>query len=58
MIIRRKNVWFATEEAYKQDSQLPDGRMVKDDIVYFGLVQRLDEEWGYFLKIPNRKYET
>lgn len=42
--------WFATEEAYKQDSQLPDGRVVKDDIVYFGLVQGHEEEWGYFSK--------
>jgi hypothetical protein len=42
--------WFATEEAYKQDSILPDGKEVKDDIIYFGLVQGIKEEWGYFSK--------
>jgi len=42
--------WFATEEAYKQDSLLPDGKEVKDDTIYFGLVQGFEEEWGYFSK--------
>lgn len=42
--------WFATEEAYKQDSILPNGKEVKDDIIYFGFVQGLEEEWGYFSK--------
>jgi hypothetical protein len=42
--------WFATEEAYKQDSLLPNGKEVKDDIIYFGLVQGQEEEWGYFSK--------
>ncbi len=42
--------WFATEEAYKQDSILPDGRKVKGDVIYFGLVQGIEEEWGYFSK--------
>lgn len=40
--------WFATEEAYKQDSVLPDGTEIKDDTIYFGLVQGQYEEWGYF----------
>jgi hypothetical protein len=42
--------WFATEEAYKQDSILSYGKEVKDDVIYFGLVQGLEEEWGYFSK--------
>lgn len=42
--------WFATEEAYKQDSLLPNGKEVKDDIIYFGLVQGQEQEWGYFSK--------
>jgi hypothetical protein len=42
--------WFATEEAYKQDSLLPDGKEVKDDTIYFGLVQGQEQEWGYFSK--------
>jgi hypothetical protein len=41
--------WFATEEAYKQDSVI-DGRIVKDDTIYFGLTQGFEEEWGYFSK--------
>lgn len=41
--------WFATEKAYKQDS-LIDGKVYKDDTIYFGLVQGLEEEWGYFSK--------
>ena len=40
--------WFATEEAYKQDSILPDGKEIADDTIYFGLVQGFEEEWGYF----------
>jgi hypothetical protein len=40
--------WFATEEAYRQESILPDGRVVKDGIIFFGFVQGLEEEWGYF----------
>ena len=42
--------WFATEEAYRQDSLLPNGNEVKDDIIYFGLVQGQEQEWGYFSK--------
>lgn len=41
--------WFATEEAYKQDS-LINGKEFPDDIIYFGLVQGFEEEWGYFSK--------
>lgn len=39
--------WFATEKAYKQDS-LIDGKVYKDDTIFYGLVQGLEEEWGYF----------
>lgn len=42
--------WFATEEAYKQDSVFPDGTEVKNDTIYFGLVQGQEQEWGYFSK--------
>ena len=41
--------WFATEEAYKQDS-LIDGQVHKDDIIYFGFVEGQFDEWGYFSK--------
>ena len=34
--------WFATEEAYKQDS-LIDGNVYKNDTIYFGLVQGLED---------------
>ena len=39
--------WFATEEAYKQDSMI-DGQVHKDDTIWFGYVQGLEDEWGYF----------
>jgi len=42
--------WFATEEAYKQDSII-EGKEVLDDTIYFGLVQGFEEEWGYFSKV-------
>ena len=41
--------WFATEEAYKQDS-IVDGIVCKDDIIYFGFVEGQFDEWGYFSK--------
>lgn len=40
--------WFATEFVQKQDSEFPDGRVVKDDTIYFGFVQGFEEEWGDF----------
>jgi len=39
--------WFATENAYKQDS-LIDGQVYKNDTIWFGYVQGLEDEWGYF----------
>jgi len=38
--------WFATEKGYEQES-LIDGEGV-DDTIWFGFVQGLEEEWGYF----------
>ena len=42
--------WFATEEAYKQNSILPNGKIVADDMVYYGLTQAPKNEWSYFSK--------
>lgn len=42
--------WFATEEVGRQDSLMQDGQVVKDDIIYFGLVQGHEDEWGNFPK--------
>lgn len=39
--------WFATEKVRKQLSDLGDGKGTPDTI-YFGFVQGLEEEWGYF----------
>lgn len=39
--------WFATEKSGEQLSDFGDGKGVPDTI-YFGLVQGLEEEWGYF----------
>jgi len=39
--------WLAIEEAYKQDSVI-DGKVYKDDIIYFGFVTGPCPEWGYF----------
>ena len=41
--------WFATEEAYKQDSIIDD-KVFEDDTIYFGFVQGHFDEWGYFSK--------
>ena len=39
--------WFATENDHEQDSFI-DGKVVKGDTIWFGLVQGQYEEWGYF----------
>ena len=39
--------WFATEKAHTQDSIIND-RVVENDQIWHGLVQGLEEEWGYF----------
>ena len=39
--------WFATEIDSVQDTVL-NGKTYKDDPIYFGYVQGLEEEWGCF----------
>jgi len=39
--------WFAVEKVREQTSDFGDGRPVRDTI-WFGYVQGLEEEWGYF----------
>jgi hypothetical protein len=41
--------WLAIELAYKQDSVI-DGKIYKDDEIYFGFVTGPFPEWGYFSK--------
>ena len=40
--------WYATEICEKQDSILSDGTIYPNDQIYFGFVQGLEDEWGYF----------
>ncbi len=40
--------WFATDEMRKHDSILSNGKVAKNDIIYFGFVQGLEEEWRSF----------
>ncbi|MBI1744395.1 hypothetical protein HYR54_15200 [Candidatus Acetothermia bacterium] len=40
--------WFVTEDTGTQDSLMPDGTIIENDRIYFGLVQGFEEEWGYF----------
>jgi hypothetical protein len=39
--------WFAVEKVQNQDSVI-DGKVFRNDTIWFGLVQGLHEEWGYF----------
>ena len=39
--------WFGTEIDRKQDSVI-NGKVYKNDIIWFGYVQGQYEEWGYF----------
>ena len=39
--------WFGVEKIRKQDSII-DGKVVKDDQIWYGLVQGFEEEWGEF----------
>ena len=39
--------WFATEKVREQLSNLGDGNPILDTI-WFGYVQGLEDEWGYF----------
>jgi|SRR6056297_945520 len=40
--------WFAFELDRTQTSRFPDGRIVEDDKIFFGLVQGTETEIGYF----------
>ncbi|HEC60751.1 hypothetical protein LCGC14_0460870 [marine sediment metagenome] len=40
--------WFGTERSHTQDSYLNEKVSIKDDQIWFGFVQGLDSEWGYF----------
>ena len=46
--------WFATEKDHEQAGDFGDGRATPDTI-WFGYVQGLDEEWGYFSEEEIRK---
>jgi len=39
--------WFGVERAYNQDSVI-NRKVYKNDTIWYGLVQGLEEEWGYF----------
>ena len=39
--------WFAVEKVWIQDSVI-NGKVYKNDQIWFGLVQGACEEWGYF----------
>ncbi len=41
-------VWFAIKVDRKQDSVLDNGKVAKNDTIWFGYVQGIYEEWGYF----------
>ena len=45
--MRTGRIYISIEESYKQDS-LIDGQIYKDDTIWFGYVQGLEDEWGYF----------
>jgi len=40
--------WYITEKCEKQDSVMSDGSVYEGDQIYFGFIQGLEEEWGYF----------
>ena len=39
--------WFAVEKVQEQNSVI-DGRVFKNDTIWFGLVQGFEQEWGDF----------
>jgi len=41
--------WFAIEEACTQNSWI-DGKLYKDDTIYYGLVQGHEDKWDNFSK--------
>lgn len=42
--------WFAVNVAKRQDTDLGNGRIAKNDIIYYGLFQGKKDNWGYFSK--------
>ncbi len=40
--------WFGVERSHTQDSVLPPDQVIERDQIWFGFVQGLEEEWGYF----------
>ena len=40
--------WFAVRKVQIQDSDMGDGTVIKDDVIWFGLVQGQCESWGDF----------
>tara|TARA_R110002167_G_scaffold65864_2_gene186366 strand:+ start:561 stop:851 length:291 start_codon:yes stop_codon:yes gene_type:complete len=54
--------WFATEKDGTQDSLMADGTVAYEDIIWFGYVQGIHDEWGYFAEsdfksMPNKIWE-
>lgn len=51
--------WFAVKVDHVQDSVI-DGIVYENDIIYYGYVQGLEYEWGYFSKaeLERNKYRT
>lgn len=41
--------WFAIEIVHRQDTVL-NGKIIENDIIYYGFVQGFEEEWGDFSK--------
>lgn len=39
--------WFAVERVQTQNTMI-NGKVYEDDIIWYGLVQGLEEEWGDF----------
>jgi len=40
--------WFGFEVDHVQDSDMGNGKVIEGDKIYYGLVQGLEEELGYF----------
>lgn len=40
--------WFATKKLRTQDSDMGNGTVIKNDTIWYGLVQGFEEEWGDF----------
>ena len=40
--------WFATKFIQRQDSDMGNGQVIKNDTIWYGYVQGLEEEWGDF----------